>query len=208
MDTCRICFDTEGGLCSPCKCDGSVKYVHTKCLLKWLRTRPNNTDSCELCKEPYSVDYDRPLERDLLATNVRTYLLTGPTWHIASTCASTILLNRSVHGFTNEFIYLLSYLTYQYLYILLSAVYIRYSIHQLDLYRAQWYVSYGPLLTCIHFILVGMTISLFVEQHYQSFTLVSIFNQCYLCLYPILHLHIVNRMNEGRRLIIINRRLD
>ena len=41
---CRICF-CEGGfdglnpLISPCKCSGSVKYIHLNCLRKWLTTK-------------------------------------------------------------------------------------------------------------------------------------------------------------------------
>ena len=72
---CRICYQEEDDsllnpLIKPCKCSGSMKYIHLKCLLFWLRSRklhhPNNSvennnffnayfidDSmnCELCKE-------------------------------------------------------------------------------------------------------------------------------------------------------------
>ena len=74
---CRICYQEEDDsllnpLIKPCKCIGSVKYIHIKCLLVWLKSRtvysPNNSVEnnnflnsycineliqCELCKENY-----------------------------------------------------------------------------------------------------------------------------------------------------------
>ncbi|XP_017779369.1 PREDICTED: E3 ubiquitin-protein ligase MARCH8-like [Nicrophorus vespilloides] len=49
-DSCRICH-CEGdvnALISPCKCTGSLKFVHTACLQQWLTT--SKSRSCELCK--------------------------------------------------------------------------------------------------------------------------------------------------------------
>ena len=74
---CRICYQEEDDillnpLIRPCKCSGSVKYIHLKCLLNWLKSRTSNNTStnssnnnndyfnayfinqrteCELCKE-------------------------------------------------------------------------------------------------------------------------------------------------------------
>jgi pSer/pThr/pTyr-binding forkhead associated (FHA) protein len=71
---CRVCYgdDTndENPLISPCKCKGSMKYIHYKCLKNWLNSKieedisvdsdnPENEAisykrkdiSCELCKE-------------------------------------------------------------------------------------------------------------------------------------------------------------
>ena len=31
---CRICFESEGELISPCPCRGSAAYVHFSCLRK------------------------------------------------------------------------------------------------------------------------------------------------------------------------------
>lgn len=36
-DMCRYCFGTGGRLIAPCKCIGSQKWVHEKCLRKWQR---------------------------------------------------------------------------------------------------------------------------------------------------------------------------
>ncbi|GAA6224455.1 E3 ubiquitin-protein ligase MARCH11 [Lates japonicus] len=47
--SCRICFQgaEQGELLNPCRCDGSVRYTHQHCLLKWISERGCWT--CELC---------------------------------------------------------------------------------------------------------------------------------------------------------------
>ena len=54
---CRICHSDHGELYSPCKCDGSIKYIHEECLLNWLKHSSGGTNApsrvvkrCELCK--------------------------------------------------------------------------------------------------------------------------------------------------------------
>ncbi|KAE9367618.1 hypothetical protein N431DRAFT_383408 [Stipitochalara longipes BDJ] len=53
-DTCRICrgegSDTEP-LFHPCKCSGSIKYVHQDCLMEWLSH--SQKKHCELCKTAF-----------------------------------------------------------------------------------------------------------------------------------------------------------
>ncbi|KAI4178089.1 MAG: hypothetical protein LQ346_007569 [Caloplaca aetnensis] len=53
-DTCRICR-AEGSddepLFYPCKCSGSIKFVHQNCLMEWLSH--SQKKHCELCKTPF-----------------------------------------------------------------------------------------------------------------------------------------------------------
>ncbi|ROT38231.1 hypothetical protein SODALDRAFT_296801, partial [Sodiomyces alkalinus F11] len=53
-DTCRICrgegTDDEP-LFYPCKCSGSIKYVHQDCLMEWLSH--SQKKHCELCKTSF-----------------------------------------------------------------------------------------------------------------------------------------------------------
>jgi uncharacterized RDD family membrane protein YckC len=57
--TCRICFEGEGEeagpLFRPCKCDGSIRYVHQSCLAKWRKASPNPLafSRCEQCQNVY-----------------------------------------------------------------------------------------------------------------------------------------------------------
>lgn len=53
-DTCRICRgegSAEEPLFYPCKCSGSIKYVHQDCLMEWLSH--SQKKHCELCKTPF-----------------------------------------------------------------------------------------------------------------------------------------------------------
>lgn len=54
VDTCRICRG-EGSkdepLFYPCKCSGSIKFVHQNCLMEWLSH--SQKKHCELCKTPF-----------------------------------------------------------------------------------------------------------------------------------------------------------
>ncbi|KAL8871018.1 MAG: hypothetical protein Q9174_003066 [Haloplaca sp. 1 TL-2023] len=53
-DTCRICrseASIEEALFYPCKCSGSIKFVHQNCLMEWLSH--SQKKHCELCKTPF-----------------------------------------------------------------------------------------------------------------------------------------------------------
>lgn len=52
---CKICHieekDDEKNLCHPCKCKGSMKYIHKYCLFLCIKT--NNKEFCSICKYKY-----------------------------------------------------------------------------------------------------------------------------------------------------------
>jgi hypothetical protein len=53
---CRLCHGTDGNdFFSPCKCDGSMKYVHRKCLDQWRTVSPNRESfhQCDVCQFNY-----------------------------------------------------------------------------------------------------------------------------------------------------------
>jgi hypothetical protein len=68
---CRTCYTEdntdEDPLISVCKCDGSLKYLHLRCLQNWMNVRGTVRQShmsstytwdrlfCELCKTPYPL---------------------------------------------------------------------------------------------------------------------------------------------------------
>ena len=80
---CRICYENyssiKNPLINPCKCKGSMKYIHYNCLLNWMKNRiiiPNdkiNSNNhisfdksllnCELCKNnfPYYIKFNNNL---------------------------------------------------------------------------------------------------------------------------------------------------
>ncbi|XP_006462126.1 hypothetical protein AGABI2DRAFT_118987 [Agaricus bisporus var. bisporus H97] len=55
QDTCRICSaPAEPGqpLFHPCKCSGTIRYIHQDCLTTWLAHSKKKT--CDVCKHQYS----------------------------------------------------------------------------------------------------------------------------------------------------------
>lgn len=66
---CKICLSEEdllaNPLISPCKCTGSMKYIHLNCLREWLEGKKHMKETpyvnsyiwknleCEICKYPY-----------------------------------------------------------------------------------------------------------------------------------------------------------
>jgi hypothetical protein len=69
MPICRICLseftEQDNPLVNPCRCAGTMKYVHIKCLQLWLKSRLHTRDTataftiawknldCELCKKAF-----------------------------------------------------------------------------------------------------------------------------------------------------------
>lgn len=53
---CRYCYmdNFQNSLIAPCKCSGSVKYVHIYCLERWRRIK-NNPSRCEICNKKYKI---------------------------------------------------------------------------------------------------------------------------------------------------------
>ena len=52
---CRICLlegDEDHPLFHPCRCSGTIKYVHQHCLKKWLEMSKKDI-KCELCGERF-----------------------------------------------------------------------------------------------------------------------------------------------------------
>lgn len=62
VPTCRFCLDEantpRNPLISPCRCIGSVKFVHELCLLRWRAIAPLAiADICQMCRVPYITHY-------------------------------------------------------------------------------------------------------------------------------------------------------
>ncbi|GIM16193.1 hypothetical protein Vretimale_18866, partial [Volvox reticuliferus] len=66
LHQCRICWGEAGdpslglALVSPCKCAGTLNYLHVKCLEDWQRVlraqgQYRKAKHCEICKQPYHL---------------------------------------------------------------------------------------------------------------------------------------------------------
>ncbi|KAF8903526.1 hypothetical protein CPB84DRAFT_1814671 [Gymnopilus junonius] len=55
QDTCRICSapaEPDQPLFHPCKCSGTIRYIHQDCLTTWLAH--SKKKNCDVCKHPYA----------------------------------------------------------------------------------------------------------------------------------------------------------
>ncbi|THU75626.1 zf-C3HC4-domain-containing protein [Dendrothele bispora CBS 962.96] len=55
QDACRICSapgKPDQPLFYPCKCSGTIRYIHQDCLTTWLAHSKKKT--CDLCKHRYA----------------------------------------------------------------------------------------------------------------------------------------------------------
>ena len=61
-ESCKICWDNEGALISPCACTGTMRFVHLSCLMQWLGA--NNSCCCDICHTPFPSTWlqTRPIE--------------------------------------------------------------------------------------------------------------------------------------------------
>jgi len=57
---CRICSEDDvlANLESPCKCDGTVKWAHHKCIQTWINEKGDK--QCEICNSEFKGEYTVP----------------------------------------------------------------------------------------------------------------------------------------------------
>ena len=101
--SCRICFagEEEGRLFSPCRCRGTMKHVHVKCLDAWRRasqTAPNRAQrrevrgsyvACDQCHFRYRLErseWAARLEDPSLPGVVAAFSLVALVWLTGGVC--------------------------------------------------------------------------------------------------------------------------
>ena len=73
---CRLCFDSEqtpdNPLISPCKCRGSIEYIHKNCTINWIARAHNSQNGklfylkCSSCTETIFCEIITPIENEEL----------------------------------------------------------------------------------------------------------------------------------------------
>ncbi|XP_023388455.1 E3 ubiquitin-protein ligase MARCH1 isoform X6 [Pteropus alecto] len=92
QDICRICHcegDEESPLITPCRCTGTLRFVHQSCLHQWIKS--SDTRCCELCKYDFIMETKlKPLrkwEKLQMTSSERRKIFCSVTFHvIAITC--------------------------------------------------------------------------------------------------------------------------
>ncbi|KAM6362228.1 E3 ubiquitin-protein ligase MARCHF1 isoform 2-T2 [Alca torda] len=70
LEVCRICHcegDDESPLITPCRCTGTLRFVHQACLHQWIKS--SDTRCCELCKYDFIMETKlKPLRKNMVIT--------------------------------------------------------------------------------------------------------------------------------------------
>ncbi|XP_066508785.1 E3 ubiquitin-protein ligase MARCHF8 [Hoplias malabaricus] len=104
LEVCRICHcegDEDCPLITPCRCTGSLRFVHQGCLHQWIKS--SDTRCCELCKYDFIMEtHLKPLrkwEKLQMTTSERRKIFCSVTFHlVAVVCvfwSLYILINRT-----------------------------------------------------------------------------------------------------------------
>jgi hypothetical protein len=215
---CRICFEgnDSGTLYNPCFCSGSVKYIHEHCLFRWIDTKLDNTNSCEICKTPYRIRYNQTREHEIDERIIRGNILINPSAHVLVYCMLLLRINAVMPPPTFESQFnpntvvdlnlrtlLWNLLLYHITYIAIGVLYIEFTVYN----RGQYYqkllsIRYGGAVI-FHAFLWGYILWVYSIDRLTTL-LVFTAIQCYLSVYPMIHFRIIHDINDGRRRIAIN----
>nr|XP_040041550.1 E3 ubiquitin-protein ligase MARCHF7 isoform X2 [Gasterosteus aculeatus aculeatus] len=128
MEACRICHcegDDECPLIMPCRCTGSLIFVHQTCLNQWIKS--SDTRCCELCKFDFIMETKlKPLrnwEKLNMTTAERRKIFCSVLFHLIAlvcmSCSVYVLAKRTAEeirlGKSDEFrrVPLLKYYTHE-----------------------------------------------------------------------------------------------
>ena len=101
---CRICLDEDdvANLISPCRCNGSVKYVHRDCIQTWIRSteNPDLKKKCSMCQTKY-ICKPRPtylLEKFCVSINFHPVLILflNSSFAVIISFPATIIFSETV----------------------------------------------------------------------------------------------------------------
>uniref|UniRef100_A0AAR2LTN0 RING-type E3 ubiquitin transferase n=1 Tax=Pygocentrus nattereri TaxID=42514 RepID=A0AAR2LTN0_PYGNA len=104
QDICRICHcegDEDCPLITPCRCTGSLRFVHQGCLHQWIKS--SDTRCCELCKYDFIMEtHLKPLrkwEKLQMSTSERRKIFCSVMFHLVAVICVIwslyILINRT-----------------------------------------------------------------------------------------------------------------
>ncbi|XP_036439295.1 E3 ubiquitin-protein ligase MARCHF8 [Colossoma macropomum] len=104
LEVCRICHcegDEDCPLITPCRCTGSLRFVHQGCLHQWIKS--SDTRCCELCKYDFIMEtHLKPLrkwEKLQMSTSERRKIFCSVMFHLVAVICVIwslyILINRT-----------------------------------------------------------------------------------------------------------------
>lgn len=171
-DSCRFCLadddDRVNPLLSPCRCTGTVKFVHRNCLRQWITITQFDLFkvNCQLCNSPYALPRRWLEERIPIIDKVWAYAL-SQTFIIVILIhyLHMLIITQIFRGETNALLDSpLSILAFNYLLFNTSLI----------------YVSYYAFL-------IKKVINIQLYLYFSAFDLTRFIAMCGVCLYFIQH---------------------
>ena len=193
MDVCRFCLDTERDsgqpFITPCVCKGSVKYIHSSCLKKWVIADETYIEErllCSICKTPFQL---APLEtipprigytltilnNGLLVTTVHeyAYLLYVTVWKIPGPYDRGVV---TIHA--------CMMLLYAFL------MWLNFDVRNMGMYRSMYIGGHRWIVPCLH---VALLVECYNNGTFNSFFISKLLIQ----FYWMEHVRILKKINEA-----------
>ena len=201
---CRICLEDEGPFIHPCYCSGTMKDVHQECLFEWIRTI--HLQKCELCHAPLYIHFNYEMEAIGYLDGFNLQILTNPALHIMVHCL-VMLFFCSSSNFTLMMTerFLQFQITYNGIYIAMMYYFIQKRVRNRGQYVLQLLSFPRVLVLLVNIFLLLKLIESHNPLNMTRFIMLSLVNQSYIGLYPLLHNHILDQINKGRHPTIIAR---
>jgi len=211
---CRICFEEseeDSPLIIPCKCSGSIQYIHEGCLNQWIDTSYRRlipalahqdeitlkNVRCELCHERYKIRYNRPFESVPIRRSSKMDQF-KPVAHFIINFAF-FLIHSSLYTLTTPPLYLIiASAIYHIVYTLYAIDYIRSTVKRPLIYL--YYSIYGTrgIFVWVHFLLITTMLVHNYKQRPEFYLFGIMVSQAVFGVYPMFHREILYDMNIHR----------
>jgi len=201
MNTCRICFEEGSGLCSPCACAGSSKFVHAECVLRWINT--SHRSRCEICHKDYAFAHDAIRRQEVPLSVCCIRFITSPLFHIGVQCI--MLIDAVLDNTLDISVVIRLFLVQHFWTIAAYLIYAMVRVHTwrryVDHFQHSSPVPLIPIMTAHVTLLLFVILSRAIQTSAGSTTVFLVtmtFCQCILCIYPHCHNHTIMTMNRYR----------
>lgn len=107
MNQCRLCWEVGNDLVTPCKCSGTVQYIHQECMKKEVDSTLRS--ECSVCKHPYNIQitvFDSNGFLKEMSRILTVELLTAVVFYLNTTNKPSLLLLSTVYSYIIFLIYL------------------------------------------------------------------------------------------------------
>ena len=190
--SCRFCLssNTSNPFLSPCKCKGSLEFVHLKCLNHWRRMDfERNGRFCSLCQSNYLFTQLTCYETIPETNTITLYILSYPgivslVYHYISIFLMTTKLNQDT--LLMETLYVLSQYFIHIFYMILFVK--EWNVQNKKMYLYELKTIWTPVLLGLHYFLFA--------QLENGFYIVSPVLSFYLGLYWNQHIKRLQTIND------------